>query len=251
MTPASRYAGGRALVVGASGGIGGALAEELVEGGSDLAVTYRRNPGALDRLAERAAELGRRCLVYRLDLRDAEAVACVCGRLLDELGTPTVVVSSAGVVRDRPLAEMEPGDWLEMIETNLSGPFRVLRQVVPAMMRNGGGRILNLASVSGLYGQPGQAGYAASKGGLIAMTRALARELGPFGITVNALAPGVVETEMTGHLSESLRRRFLERIPLRRFAEAADLVPAARLLMAPEGGYVTGQVLIVDGGMSA
>lgn len=245
-----RYSGQRALVVGAGGGIGQAIAAELIDNGCDVALTSRRPGAAVQALAERAAERGVRCLVAPLDVRDREQVPAVCERAADELGALTILVCCAGVVRDRPLAQMAPDDWLDVLETNLFGTYYLLRQVAPAMMRNRAGRILNVASVAGLYGQAGQANYAASKGGVIAMTRSLARELGPFNVTVNALAPGVVETDMTADLAPELKRHFLGRIPLRRFATPADVVPAARLLLCPEGAYITGQVLVVDGGLT-
>jgi 3-oxoacyl-[acyl-carrier protein] reductase len=245
------YTGQRALVAGASGGIGQAIAEELIRNGCDVALTFRRGSEALEVWAMLALSVGRRCSLHSLDVRDARQVAEVCGEVTAALGSPTLLVCSAGIVRDRPLAQMEQQDWLDVIETNLSGTFHLVRQVAPMMMRAGGGRILNIASVSGIHGQAGQTNYAASKGGVIAMTRALARELGPFNITVNALAPGVVETDMTEDLSPTVRRQFLQRIPLRRFAEPRDVVPAARLLLSPEGAYITGQVLVVDGGLTS
>jgi len=245
-----RYAGELAVVVGASGGIGGAIARELLTGGGDAVVTYQRNRAAAEALAGLGQELGRRCLALQLDLRQPAEITAVCERILAEAGCPSIVVYCAGVLRDRPLAQMAAEDWDAVIETNLSGAFHVLRGLSPAMMRKRRGRILTVASVSGLFGQAGQANYAASKGGLIAMTRALARELGPFNITVNAIAPGIVETELTEPLAPNLKRHYLQRIPLRRFATPADVVPVARLLLAADGGYVTGQVLVVDGGLS-
>jgi 3-oxoacyl-[acyl-carrier protein] reductase len=244
------YTGQRALVVGASGGIGQAIADELIRNGCDVALTFRSRSEALEELAQLASGEGRLCSLHPLDVRDPHQVAAVCDEVAAVLGTPTLLICSAGIVRDRPLAQMEQQDWMDVIETNLFGTFHLVRQVAPLMMRAGGGRILNIASVSGLHGQAGQSNYAASKGGVIAMTRALARELGPFNITVNALAPGVVETEMTEDLSPTVRRQFLQRIPLRRFAQPRDVVPAARLLLSPEGAYITGQVLIVDGGLT-
>jgi len=245
-----RYAGELALLVGASGGIGQALARELPGNGCDAVLTYQQNRAAVEALVELGAGLGRRCLGCQLDVRDASQVEAVCRRVLDEVGVPSIVAYCAGVLRDRPLLDMAPGDWTEVLETNLSGAFQLLRRIVPAMMRKQRGRILTVASVSGLAGQAGQASYAASKGGLIAMTRALARELGPFNITVNSIAPGIVETEMTEPLSPTLKRHYLQGIPLRRFARPEDLVPAAGLLLAPDGGYITGQVLVLDGGLS-
>ncbi|HEY2290272.1 MAG TPA: 3-oxoacyl-ACP reductase FabG [Thermoanaerobaculia bacterium] len=245
------YTGQRALVAGASGGIGQAIAEDLIRNGCDVALTFRRSGESLEELSRLAASEGRACSLHALDVRDPRQVAEVCEAVASVLGPPTLLVCSAGIVRDRPLVQMEPQDWMDVIETNLYGTFHLARQVAPVMMRAGGGRILNIASVSGIHGQAGQANYAASKGGVISMTRALARELGPFNITVNALAPGVVETEMTAELSATVRRQFLQRIPLRRFAEPRDLVPAARLLLSPEGAYITGQVLVVDGGLTS
>lgn len=246
-----RYAGQRAVVVGASGGIGRAIASELVENGADLAITYRSNRLEADRQSARAAALGRRFLAHALEVRDRDAVAAYCRTVAEALGVPTIVVNCIGRIRDTPLVQMQPADWDDILAVNLTGAFDVVRQLAPMMMHAGGGRILNVASVSGLYGQAGQANYAAAKGGLIALTRALARELGPFNITVNAIAPGFVETDMVAGVSDARRRRLVERIPLRRFAVPADIVPAARLFLAPDGAYITGQVLIVDGGMTA
>lgn len=245
-----RYGGERAVVVGASGGIGRAIAQELIDHGADAALTFRSNAEAAEKLVARGAARERRCFAYRMDLRDPEAIETVCERMIEDLGPPTIVVCGAGLLRDRPLAGTTSDDWRQILDTNLSGVFEVLRRLSEPMMRHQRGRILAVASVSGLFGQPGQASYAASKGGLIAMSRALARELGPFGITVNVLAPGFVDTDMTRQLSAGLRRRSLARIPLRRFATPEDLVPAARLLMMAEGDYITGQVIVVDGGLT-
>jgi 3-oxoacyl-[acyl-carrier protein] reductase len=244
------YAGQRGLIVGASGGIGREIARDLIVNGCDVALTFRGRCGPVDELAALAGSLGRRCLSLTLDVRQRDGVAAVCRQVAEELGTPTLLVCCAGVLRDRPLAAMEAADWHEVIDTNLAGTFHVIRQIAPLMMHGRGGRILTVASVSGLFGQAGQASYAAAKGGVIAMTRALARELGPFNITVNALAPGIVETEMTEQVAAPVRRRLLERTPLRRFAIPADLIPAVQLFLAPCAAYVTGQVLAVDGGLS-
>jgi 3-oxoacyl-[acyl-carrier protein] reductase len=245
------YAGQRALVVGASGAIGAAIARELIDNGADVALTFNMRRQGIQDLIERAASRAQRCYAYSLDLRDPEAVSARVRDVAKELGVPSIVACCAGLTRDRPLAKMELDDWKDVIESNLSGNFYLLRAVAPMMMKHGGGRVVQLASVSGMFGQAGQANYAAAKGGLIAMTRALARELGPFRITVNAIAPGLIETEMTSQMSDGLRRRFLERIPLRRLGTPLDVVPVARLLMAPDGAYVTGQVLVVDGGLSS
>ncbi len=245
------FSGQRALVVGASGAIGRAVAEDLLAQGCDVALTFHRHSDLSAQLVAQAETLGRRCFAYALDVRDPAAVAAICQRAADDLGAPpSLLVNTAGILRDRPLGQLEPDDWRDVLETNLFGAFYLIRQVAPFMMHHGGGRIVSVASVSGLFGQPGQANYAASKGGVIAMTRALARELGPLGITVNAVAPGLVDTEMTSSLSAVVKRQFLQRIPLRRFATPADIVPVVRLLLSAEASYITGQVLVVDGGLT-
>lgn len=246
-----RYAGERVVVVGGTGGIGHAFVREFVDRGGDVALTYCRNRSAADAHVQHAASKGRRCFAYAVDLRDRGAIESCCARVIEDLGVPSIVVNCAGVVRDRPIARMAADDWDAVLEINLAGPFHVLRRLLPAMMKRGGGRVVNVASVAGLYGTEGQSNYAASKGGIIALTRALARELGPFSITVNALAPGFVDTEMTGDFGEARRRRLLERIPARRFATPADVVAAARVLVDPDTKYVNGHVLVVDGGLSA
>jgi 3-oxoacyl-[acyl-carrier protein] reductase len=245
------YCGQRGLVIGAGGGLGGAFVSELIEGGCDLAVAARRNLTSEAVWEGRARELGRVFFSTALDLRSQTDTEAACRRAVQAIGVPTLVVNCAGVVRDAPLARMQQSDWDDVLEINLAGAFRVLRCVVPLMMKSGGGRIVNVASVGGIHGQPGQANYAASKGGLIAMTRALARELGPFNITVNALAPGWVDTKLTAGLSQPLRRRALARIPLRRFASPEEIVAAARVLLQPDTRYVNGHVLVVDGGLTA
>ena len=235
------YAGQRALVVGGSGGLGRAFVAELSERGADVSFTFCRTPPPV-----RGS-----CRAYPLDLRDPAAIAAVCARVVDDMGVPSIVVNCAGIVRDRPLVRLDADDWDAVIATDLTGPLHVLRALVPLMMRHGGGRIVNVSSLAGLFGQPGQVNYAAAKSGLIGMTRALARELGPFGISVNALAPGYVLTDMIAGISETARRRLLERIPIRRFASPDEIVAAARVLLAPDCGYVNGHVLVVDGGLTS
>lgn len=245
-----RWAGQRAVVIGGTGGIGQAFVTDFIAGGAEVALTYSRNRSAADALRVYADESGSRCLAYGVDLRDRGSRDECCTQILADLGVPSLVVNCAGIVRDRPIRRMATVDWDEVLEVNLSAPFAILRRLMPAMMKSGG-RVVNVASVSGLHGIEGQSNYAASKGGLIAMTRALARELGPFNITVNAIAPGYVETGMTDDLGEARRRRLLERIPARRFATPSDIVAAARVLLEPETTYVTGHVLVVDGGLTA
>jgi 3-oxoacyl-[acyl-carrier protein] reductase len=247
----SSFAGQRALVVGATGGIGREYVQDLIDEGADVALTYHANREAAESLVARGASVGRPCVAVSLNLRDRQSIAEGVEKILADFGPPTIVVNCAGVLHDVPFLKMKPEHWDAVLEINLTGPVQLLRALAPAMVRNGGGRIVNVASVSGLFGPAGQANYAASKGGIIAFTRAAARELGGLNITVNAVAPGLVETEMTTHLSERQRRKLLERIPLRRFATARDVVRASHVLMRADTAYVNGQVLVIDGGMTA
>jgi 3-oxoacyl-[acyl-carrier protein] reductase len=239
------------MVIGGTGGLGGAFVRELTDHGADVALTYRCSRAAAEAHVEHSVARGRRCLAYALDLRDRSAIEDCAARMLEDFGAPSIVVNCAGIIRDQLVGRMTLDDWDAVLDTNLTGPFLMLRRLLPPMIKRGGGRVVNVASVAGLFGIPGQSNYAASKGGMIAMTRALARELGAFNITVNALAPGYVDTEMTAGLPEARRRRLLQRIPARRFATPEDIVAASRVLLGADGAYITVHVLVVDGGLSA
>ncbi len=245
------YSGERAVVIGATGGIGRAFVAELLDHGADVAFTWHTRQAAADAHLVHGRSLGRRAFAHALDLRERSTIEPCCRRIVDELGPPSIVVNCAGLLRDLPLVRMDGADWDAVLDTNLNGPFFVLRHLVPAMTKAGRGRIVNVASVSGLHGTAGQANYAASKGALIALTRAMARELGGFNVTVNAVAPGFVDTDMTAQIGEAQRRRILERIPLRRFADPAEIARASRVLMQADCAYVTGHVLVVDGGLTS
>ncbi|MBK8166256.1 MAG: 3-oxoacyl-[acyl-carrier-protein] reductase [bacterium] len=238
---------GAVIVTGASRGIGEAIARDLAAAGWPL-VLVARNREKLDALA---AELGgpERCLACPGDIGswdDAQRVAAVTQ---ETFGTIDGLVNNAGITRDGLLVRMSPEQWQAPLDVNLNGTFYFTRAVGAIMMRQRQGRIVNITSVIGLTGNAGQANYAASKAGIIGLTKSVAKELGGRGVTCNALAPGYIATDMTADLPEKVRHDMLERIPLKRFGEPRDIAGVVRFLLSPEAAYITGQVLVVDGGM--
>jgi 3-oxoacyl-[acyl-carrier protein] reductase len=209
-----------------------------------VAVNYRAGKDAAESVA---SEIGG--VAVQADVSDPEQVQELVERVEAELGEIDILVNNAGVTRDTLIARMSDEDWETVIETNLRGPFNTSRAVARKMMRRRAGAIVNLTSVVGLHGNPGQANYAASKAGIIGLTKALARELGPRGVRVNAVAPGYIDTELTNVLSEEIRGTILGATPLGRLGEPEDVAGAVRFLCSDEARFVTGEVLLVDGGL--
>ncbi len=238
--------GKSALVTGASGGLGGAIARALHGQGAAVGLSGTRR-GALDALA---GELGDRAHVLPCDLSDAEAVAALVGQANDAMGALDILVNNAGLTRDGLALRMKDDDWAAVIEVNLSAAFRLSRSALRGMMKRRWGRIINVTSVVGVTGNPGQANYAASKAGLIGMSKAIAAEVAGRGVTVNCLAPGMIDTAMTRALSDDQRDKLRERIPAGRLGEAADIAAGAVYLASAEAAYVTGQTLHINGGMA-
>jgi 3-oxoacyl-[acyl-carrier protein] reductase len=238
--------GKSALVTGASGGLGGAIARALHGQGAAVGLSGTRRD-ALDALA---GELGDRAHVLPCDLSDAEAVAALVGQARDAMGALDILVNNAGLTRDGLAVRMKDDDWATVIEVNLSAAFRLSRSALRGMMKQRWGRIVNVTSVVGVTGNPGQANYAASKAGLIGMTKAIAAEVAGRGITVNCLAPGMIDTAMTQALSDDQREALRARIPAGRLGEAADIAAGAVYLASAEAAYVTGQTLHINGGMA-
>jgi 3-oxoacyl-[acyl-carrier protein] reductase len=237
-----------ALVTGASRGIGRACAVALAKAGARVAVAARN----VEKLEEAAAEiraLGREAFVAPLDLGSADSIKEAFGRASKEFGRIDILVNNAAVTRDGLALRMKREDWDSVISTNLSGAFLCIQQVLHGMMRERWGRIINISSVVGEAGNAGQANYVASKAGLIGLTKAIAQEMGSRNITVNAIAPGFIETDMTAVLPEELKTASLSRIPLKRFGTAEDVAGAVRFLASEEASYITGAVLDVNGGM--
>jgi 3-oxoacyl-[acyl-carrier protein] reductase len=233
-----------ALVTGGSRGIGAAISRELAEAGARVAVNYRAGQEAAETLA---GEIGG--LAAQADVSSSDEVQGLVERVESELGDLDILVNNAGVTRDTLIARMSDEDWETVIDTNLRGTFNTSRAVARKMLRRRSGAIVNLSSVVGVHGNPGQANYAASKAGIIGLTKALARELGSRGVRVNAIAPGYISTELTDVLPEAARALILQNTPLGRLGEPGDVAGAVRFLCSDEAAFITGEVLLVDGGL--
>ena len=237
-----------ALVTGASRGIGRAVAIALARRGADVALAARR-PAQAEEVAAEIRSLGRRAAVLELDVADLSRVEESAERIEGELGKVSILVNNAGITRDQLLVRMKPEDWSDVMRTNLDGTFHCTRVFARDMMRARWGRIINVTSVVGEIGNAGQANYAAAKAGIIGFTRSVARELAGRGVTVNAVAPGYIETAMTGGLPESVKTALLASSPLGRLGSPEDVAQLIAFLAGDEAGYITGQVIRVDGGM--
>jgi len=246
---ASSCAGQAAVVTGGSRGIGRAIARELAARGATVIVGYRVNADAAAATVAQIVETGGRALAIPFDVRDAEAVKAGIARVLAETGRLDVLVNNAGVAIDGLVARLRDADWARVLETNLTGTFYCARAALRPMLRARYGRIVNLTSVVGATGNAGQAAYAAAKAGVVGFTRSLAREVASRGITVNAVAPGFVETEMTAELDEARRASYAALIPVGRPATAEEIAAAVAFLASPAAAYVTGHVLHVNGGL--
>ena len=232
--------GKTALVTGASRGIGRAIAEELARAGASVIVSYR---AGAEEAEEVAASVGGRAV--QADVSDPEAAA----RLVEEAGDVDVLVNNAGLTRDGLILRMPDEDWRDVIETNLSGTFYTCRAAARGMMKRRGGSIVNISSIVGLHGNPGQTNYSASKAGIIGLTKALARELAGRGVRANVVAPGYVESRLTEAISEEMKTLMLGNTPLGRFGKPTDIAGAVRFLCSDDASFITGEVLLVDGGL--
>lgn len=239
-----------ALVTGGSRGIGRATALALAEQGHDLAIVYAGDAG---RAAAVVAELegrGATARAYRCDVASSEEVDGCVGQVVSDFGSVWALVNNAGITRDGLLMRMSDEDFDRVVDVNLKGSFHMIRALSRTFMRQRGGRIVNVSSVVGLMGNAGQANYASSKAGIIGLTKSVARELAPRGVTCNAVAPGFVETDMTAGLPDGARERYDQQIPLGRMCAPEEVASAIVFLVSDEAGYVTGVTLPVDGGMS-
>jgi len=241
--------GKSALVTGGSRGIGRAIALRLAEQGADLAFSFRGNAEAAAATKADIEAKGRRAVPIQGDVRDPASAEAVVKEALEAFGKVDILVNNAGITRDDLIMRMTEEAWRDVLETNLFGAFWVTKAVTRPMLKARGGRIVNITSVSGQAGQTGQANYSAAKAGLIGLTKATARELASRGITVNAVAPGFVLTELTKDLPEALQAEITARTPLGRFGTTEEVADAVAFLASDEAGYITGQVLAVDGGL--
>jgi 3-oxoacyl-[acyl-carrier protein] reductase len=241
--------GKTALVTGGSRGIGRAIVTRLATQGADVAFTYLGNESAAKETTAAVQGLGRTGLAIQGDARESEAAETTVKAALEALGKLDILVNNAGITRDDLIMRMSPENWRDVLETNLFGAFWMTKAVTRPMLKARGGRIINISSVSGQAGQTGQANYSAAKAGIIGLTKATARELASRGITVNAIAPGFVLTELTQDLPEALKAEITARTPLGRFGTTEEVANAVAFLASEEAAYITGQVLAVDGGL--
>ncbi|HEY3283869.1 MAG TPA: 3-oxoacyl-[acyl-carrier-protein] reductase [Armatimonadota bacterium] len=238
-----------ALVTGGSGGIGRAVVKALAEAGADVAVNYSRNQQAGEAAAEEARQGGVKAVALAADISDAAQVEALVAGTLEQLGGVDILVNNSGVTRDALLMRMKEEDWDTVLDTNLKGAFLCSRAVVKHLLKQRGGRIINVSSVVGVIGNPGQANYCASKAGLIGLTKSLAKEVASRGVTVNAVAPGFIATAMTAAMTDDQRDQILKAVPLGTYGTPEDVAAAVLFLASDAARYVTGTVLQVDGGL--
>lgn len=238
-----------ALVTGGSRGIGRAIALKLAENGADVAINYAGNTAAAEEVKAAIEQMGRKALLIQCSVADTDSVQAMVNQVVKELGRLDILVNNAGITRDGLLMRMKEADWDDVMNTNLKGVYNCSKAVMRTMMKQKSGRIVNMASVVGEMGNAGQANYAAAKAGVIGFTKSLAKEVASRGITVNAIAPGFIATDMTRVLSDDQKAEMARTIPLGRAGQPEDVANAVLFLASEGAAYITGQVLNVDGGM--
>ena len=244
------FEGKTALVTGGSRGLGRAVCLELAKGGASVVLCYAGNEAAAQETVREIEALGAKALAIRCDVSDAAQVDALVKAAVETFGRIDILVNNAGITRDNLLMRMSEADFDAVISTNLKGPFLCMKAVSRLMLKQRYGRIVNLSSVVGLRGNAGQVNYAASKAGVVGMTKSLAKELASRGVTVNAVAPGFIETDMTAALTDAARAAAQGSIPMNRLGAPEDVAKAAAFLASDDAAYITGQVLAVDGGMA-
>ncbi|MBW6463589.1 MAG: 3-oxoacyl-[acyl-carrier-protein] reductase [Firmicutes bacterium] len=243
--------GRTAIITGASRGIGRATAIAIARAGADVVINYSSSEAQAASVKEQIEEFGGSAVIFKADVTDYRQCEAMVKYAIDHFNKIDILINNAGITRDNLLARMKAEEWREVIDTNLTGIYNCCRAILrPLLKQKNGGRIVNIASVAGIYGNSGQTNYAAAKGGVIAFTKSLAKELGSRNITVNAVAPGFIETEMTDTLSGKVKEEVLSRIALGRFGKPEDIADTVLFLASSASAYITGQIIVVDGSLS-
>ena len=239
-----------AIVTGGSRGIGRAIVEEFTAQGARVAFTYVKSDGPALELADRIGSKGAKVLTFKQDVKDIEASKEMIEKVKDRFGKLDIIVNNAGILRDKALMLMETEDWEDVMSTNLTGTYNLTRAAIVTFLKQKSGNIINMTSVSGTKGMPRQVNYSASKAGIVGFTKALAKEVGPYNVRVNAIAPGYTETDMIKGLKEDFKSDILKKIPLGRFGKAEEVAKTAVFLASDNAKYITGQVITIDGGLA-
>ena len=240
--------GKTAIVTGGSRGIGAAICKRFAEQGANIALLYAGNTQKAEETKAALQEMGVKAEAYQCNVADAEQVAAVCKQIIKDFGGADILVNNAGITKDKLVPMMKVPDFDSVVDTNLKGAFYMIKQLYPVFMKQKSGKIINISSVSGLMGNPGQTNYSASKAGLIGLTKSVAKELASRNVNCNAIAPGFVATDMTENLSEN--NALVDHIPMKRFAQPEDIANLALFLASDQSDYITGEVIRIDGGLS-
>ena len=241
------FEGQAALITGAGRGIGKTIALKLAVSGADT-ILVDMSP-EMDDVRKEIEGMNRKCLTFQVDVTDLEAIYAMVNNIIEELGEIHILVNNAGITQDNLFMRMKPEQWSKVIDVNLNGVFNVTKAVIRSMVKQRSGKIINISSVVGFSGNPGQVNYSSTKSALVGFTKSLAREVGTRGVTVNAVAPGFIDTAMTQALNKSQQEAILQQIPLGRMGDAGDIANAVAFLASKEASYITGTVLHVNGGM--
>ncbi|MFR8711212.1 MAG: 3-oxoacyl-[acyl-carrier-protein] reductase [Anaerotignum lactatifermentans] len=240
--------GKTAIVTGGSRGIGAAICKRFAEQGANIALLYAGNTQKAEETKAALQEMGVKAEAYQCNVADAEQVAAVCKQIIKDFGGADILVNNAGITKDKLVPMMKIPDFDSVVDTNLKGAFYMIKQLYPVFMKQKSGKIINISSVSGLMGNPGQTNYSASKAGLIGLTKSVAKELASRNVNCNAIAPGFVATDMTENLSEN--NALVDHIPMKRFAQPEDIANLALFLASDQSDYITGEVIRIDGGLA-